>query len=137
MLINEACIKTSMAQSRGWGSLASAAARPRGWILRYVKRQFVLALRPRDIVIMGNFGRRTSKAMRSAIKATGVRLSVLPPYSPNVIPIGQAFPGIKHWMHMARQRSMKDTWATSDTWQEPSVKTNVQANPPTQDMPLN
>ncbi len=59
---------------------------------------------------MGNFGRRTSNAMRSAIKATGVRLSVLPPYSPNVIPIGQALPGIKHWMHMARQRNMKDTW---------------------------
>jgi transposase len=76
----------------------------------YLEQQFVPALRPGDIVIMDNLGSHKSKAVRTAIKAVGARLWFLPPYSPDLNPIEQAFAKIKHWMRMAQKRSMEDAW---------------------------
>jgi hypothetical protein len=45
-----------------------------------------------------------------AIKATGARLWFLPPYSPDLNPIEQAFAKVKHWMRHAQKRTIDDTW---------------------------
>lgn len=37
-------------------------------------------------------------------------LTFLPPYSPDLNPIEQAFAKIKHWMRIARKRTIEDTW---------------------------
>ena len=42
------------------------------------------------------------------IKAAGARLWYLPPYSPDLNPIEQAFAKIKHWMRSAQKRSIDD-----------------------------
>ncbi len=57
-----------------------------------------------DIVILGNLGAHKGEAVRQAIKARGAALLFLPPYSPDLNPIEQAFSKIKHWMRMARGR---------------------------------
>ncbi|SCB18170.1 DDE superfamily endonuclease [Rhizobium lusitanum] len=44
------------------------------------------------------------------IRNAGARLWYLPPYSPDLNPIEQAFAKIKHWMRLAQKRTIDDTW---------------------------
>lgn len=67
-------------------------------------------LRPGNIVIMDNLGSHKSAALRRIIKTAGARLWYLPPYSPDLNPIEQAFAKIKHWMRAAQKRTVEDTW---------------------------
>ena len=78
--------------------------------LAYVEQLLVQTLKPGDIVVMDNLGSHKSKAVRNAIKAAGARLWFLPPYSPDLNPIEQAFAKIKHWMRTAQKRNMEDAW---------------------------
>ena len=59
---------------------------------------------------MDNLGSHKSAALRRLIKAAGARLWYLPPYSPDLNPIEQAFAKIKHWMRAAQRRSVQDAW---------------------------
>jgi transposase len=63
-----------------------------------------------DIVIMDNLGSHKATVIRKMIHGAGARLWFLPPYSPYLNPIEQAFAKIKHWMRMARRRTIEDTW---------------------------
>ena len=76
----------------------------------YVDQQLVPTLKPGDIVIMDNLGSHKSAAVRHSIRAAGARLWFLPPYSPDLNPIEQAFAKIKHWMRLAQKRTVEDTW---------------------------
>ena len=76
----------------------------------YVEQQLVPVLEPGDIVIMDNLGSHKAVAIRRMIQAAGARLWFLPPYSPDLNPIEQAFAKIKHWMRMAQKRTIEDTW---------------------------
>ena len=76
----------------------------------YVEQQLVPVLQPGDIVIMDNLGSHKSAAVRRLIRAAGARLWYLPPYSPDLNPIEQAFAKIKHWMRIAQKRTLQDTW---------------------------
>ncbi|CAN7720302.1 MULTISPECIES: IS630 family transposase [Neorhizobium] len=76
----------------------------------YVEQQLIPVLKPGDIVIMDNLGSHKSAAIRKAIKAAGARLWFLPPYSPDLNPIEQAFSKIKHWMRNAQRRTIDETW---------------------------
>ena len=76
----------------------------------YVEQQLVPMLKPGDIVVMDNLGSHKSAAVRQAIRGTGARLWFLPPYSPDLNPIEQAFAKIKHWMRTAQKRTIEETW---------------------------
>jgi transposase len=76
----------------------------------YVEQQLVPVLKPGDIVIMDNLGSHKSAALRRIVRAAGARLWYLPPYSPDLNPIEQAFAKIKHWMRSAQKRTSEDTW---------------------------
>jgi transposase len=76
----------------------------------YVEQILAPALRPGDIVVMDNLGSHKSAAVRQMIRAAGAKLWFLPPYSPDLNPIEQAFAKIKHWMRDAQKRSVEDTW---------------------------
>ena len=95
--------------------------------LAYVEQQLIRTLKPGDIVVMDNLGSHKSKAVRDAIKTAGARLWFLPPYSPDLNPIEQAFAKIKHWMRRPRNATWKTHGTTSDTSAEPSAKTNVKS----------
>ena len=76
----------------------------------YVEQVLVPTLKAGDIVIMDNLGSHKSTAVRQLIEVAGARLRFLPPYSPDLNPIEQAFAKIKHWMRHAQKRSIDDTW---------------------------
>lgn len=76
----------------------------------YVEQQLAPVLKHGDIVIMDNLGSHKSAAVRTAIRKAGARLFFLPPYSPDLNPIEQAFAKIKHAMRMAQKRTTEDTW---------------------------
>lgn len=76
----------------------------------YVEQVLVPGLKPGDIVIMDNLGSHKSAALHRTIRDAGARLWFLPPYSPDLNPIEQAFAKIKHWMRAAQKRSVEDVW---------------------------
>jgi transposase len=76
----------------------------------YVEQQLVPVLKPGDIVILDNLGSHKSAALGRMIRAAGARLWYLPPYSPDLNPIEQAFAKIKHWMRAAQKRTVEDVW---------------------------
>jgi transposase len=76
----------------------------------YVEQQLVPTLKPGDIVIMDNLGSHKAAIIRQIIRSAGARLFFLPPYSPDLNPIEQAFAKIKHWMRTAQMRTIPDTW---------------------------
>ena len=80
------------------------------WFEAYVAHVLAPALRPGDIVVMDNLSSHKRAAARAIIEAGGAELRFLPPYSPDLNPIEQAFAKIKHWMRAAQKRSVEDVW---------------------------
>jgi transposase len=78
--------------------------------LAYVEQILMPTLRSDDIVILDNLGSHKGTAVRAAIRGTGAKLFFLPPYSPDLNPIEQAFSKLKHFLRRARQRTIEDTW---------------------------
>src|ERR1700709_1954073 len=79
----------------------------------YVAQVLLQSLKPGDIVIMDNLGSHKSAEVRRMIRAVGARLWYLPPHSPALHPIEQAFAKIKHWMRAAQKRTTEDLWRHS------------------------
>ena len=78
--------------------------------LAYVEQVLAPELSPKNTVILDNLGSHKSQAVRQAIRKTGARLLFLPPYSPDLNPIEQAFAKLKHMLRKARQRSIDTVW---------------------------
>jgi len=69
-------------------------------------------LAPGDVVVMDNLGSHKSQAIRRAIRAARAHLLFLPPYSPDLNPIEQAFAKTKHWLRNAAARCRETLWRT-------------------------
>jgi transposase len=78
--------------------------------LAYVEQVLIPTLSPGDVVILDNLGSHKGKAVRQAIRARGAKLFFLPPYSPDLNPIEQAFSKLKTLLRKAAERSVEDTW---------------------------
>ena len=78
----------------------------------YVEQQLVPVLRPGAIVIMDNLGSHKSAALRRLVRGAGARLWFLPPYSPDLNPIEQAFAKMKTLLRKADARTTEHTWRT-------------------------
>src|SRR5271170_1624077 len=78
------------------------------WFLAYVEQVLSPTLTPGDIVIMDNLPAHKSAAVRRAIEATGARLRLLPPYSPDFNPIENAFAKLKALLRKAATRTIPD-----------------------------
>ena len=76
--------------------------------LAYVEQFLLPTLSPGDIVVLDNLGSHKGKAVRQAIRAAGAHRLFLPPYSPDLNPIEQAFAKLKHWLRQAQARSIQD-----------------------------
>ncbi len=59
---------------------------------------------------MDNLCAHKSAAVRQMVRAAGARLWYLPPCSPDLNPIEQAFAKIRHWMRTAQKRTVEDAW---------------------------
>jgi transposase len=78
--------------------------------LIYIEQVLVPVLRPHDVVILDNLGSHKGRQARNLVRAAGAHLIFLPPYSPDLNPIEQAFAKLKHLMRKAAARSVEATW---------------------------
>jgi transposase len=78
--------------------------------LAWVEKCLVPTLKPGDIVVLDNLGSHKSQSVRHAIRAVDARLVFLPPYSPDLNPIEQAFAKIKALLRKVDARSVEQTW---------------------------
>jgi transposase len=65
------------------------------WFLAYVEQVLVPSLRPGMVVVMDNLPCHKVAGVEAAIRAAGCRLEYLPPYSPDLNPIEQAYSKLK------------------------------------------
>lgn len=78
--------------------------------LAYAEQVLAPTLQPGDIVIMDNLAPHKSAAVRKAIEAAGARLLLLPPYSPDLNPIENAFAKLKALLRKAAERTVDSLW---------------------------
>ena len=76
----------------------------------YVEQFLLPTLVPGDVVIMDNLGSHKGRAIRDAIRSAGAHRLLLPPYSPDLNPIEQAFAKLKALLRKAGERTLEATW---------------------------
>jgi transposase len=76
--------------------------------LAYVDHFLAPALRKGDLVVMDNLPAHKIAGVREAIERAGARLRYLPPYSPDLNPIEQAFAKLKAALRKAAARTFED-----------------------------
>lgn len=77
----------------------------------YIRQVLVPELQPGDIVVMDNLSSHKRAEVRTAIHAAGARLAYLPPYSPDLNPIENAFAKLKSMLRSAGQRTIDGLWS--------------------------
>jgi transposase len=83
--------------------------------LAYVEQVLAPTLRSGDLVIMDNLPAHRRTGVRAAIEAAGARLRYLPPYSPDLNPIENAFAKLKARLRKVAARAIDHLWtAISD-----------------------
>lgn len=78
--------------------------------MAYVEQVLVPELRPGDIVVMDNLPAHKIAGVRQAIERAGASLRYLPPYSPDLNPIEQAFAKLKALLRKAATRTIPELW---------------------------
>jgi transposase len=78
--------------------------------IEYVRHCLVPTLSPGDIVVMDNLQPHKNARVRELIAAAGAELRYLPPYSPDLNPIEQAFAKLKAHLRKAQERSIETLW---------------------------
>jgi transposase len=76
----------------------------------YIEQFLAPTLAPGDIVIMDNLPSHKVTGVRDAIEARGASLIYLPPYSPDLNPIEQAFAKLKALLRKAAPRTVEALW---------------------------
>jgi transposase len=76
----------------------------------YVRQQLVPTLRPGDVVVMDNLAVHKRAGVATALEAAGARALYLPPYSPDLNPIEQAFAKLKASLRQAGERTVEGLW---------------------------
>jgi transposase len=73
----------------------------------YVERVLGPTLRAGQVVVMDNLSAHKSKKVRELVEARGCELLYLPPYSPDLNPIEEAFAKIKGLLRKAQARTRR------------------------------
>ncbi len=76
----------------------------------WVEQMLAPELRPGDIVIMDNLAAHKVDGIAQAITDRGAELRYLPPYSPDLNPIEQAFAKLKALLRKAAERTVDGLW---------------------------
>jgi transposase len=78
----------------------------------WIEQVLAPTLAPGDVVIMDNLSSHKVEGVRRAIEARGASLRYLPPYSPDLNPIEQAFAKLKAHLRQAAARTRDSLWDT-------------------------
>ena len=76
----------------------------------WVEQMLAPELRPGDIVVIDNLPAHKVAGIRQAIEARDAKLRYLPPYSPDLNPIEQAFAKLKALLRKAAERTVDGLW---------------------------
>lgn len=74
--------------------------------LAWIEQMLAPTLRPGDIVVMDNLAAHKVVGVRQAIEAFGAQLRYLPPYSPDLNPIENAFAKLKAHVRKSAARTL-------------------------------
>jgi transposase len=78
----------------------------------YVEQVLAPALSRGDVVVADNLAAHKVAGVREAIRAAGATILYLPPYSPDLNPIEQAFARLKALLRKAAARTREALWDT-------------------------
>lgn len=78
--------------------------------LAYVEQVLMPTLKQGDIVVMDNLAAHKVDGVREAIETVGATVLYLPPYSPDLNPIEQAFSKLKALLRKAAERTVPALW---------------------------
>jgi transposase len=81
--------------------------------LAYVEQQLAPSLLPDDIVIADNLSSHRVAGVRELIEIRGAALRFLPPYSPDLNPIEQAFAKLKELLRAEAARTIDALWSAT------------------------
>lgn len=81
--------------------------------LAYVEQQLAPSLLPDDIVIADNLSSHKVAGVRELIEIRGAALRFLPPYSPDLNPIEQAFAKLKELLRAEAARTIDALWSAT------------------------
>ena len=73
----------------------------------YLENALAPSLRPGQVVVMDNLSSHKGPRVRELIEGRGCELLYLPPYSPDLNPIGQAFSKLKASLRRAGARTFE------------------------------
>lgn len=76
----------------------------------YVEQLLAPTLQSGDILILDNLSSHKVAGVREAVEAKGARVLYLPPYSPDLNPIEQAFAKLKTLLRKAEERTRDGLW---------------------------
>jgi transposase len=76
----------------------------------WIEQMLAPTLAAGDVVVMDNLPAHKVAGIREAIEARGATLLYLPPYSPDLNPIEQAFAKLKALLRTAAERSVDGLW---------------------------
>lgn len=71
----------------------------------YVEQVLAPSLRPGQVVVLDNVSVHKGERVRQAIEARGCQVLFLPPYSPDLTPIEEAFSKLKAWLRQLEART--------------------------------
>jgi len=77
----------------------------------YVEQMLAPTLQPGDIVLLDNLSCHKVAGVREAVEGQDARLLYLPPYSPDLNPIEQAFAKMKALLRKASERTRDALWS--------------------------
>lgn len=75
--------------------------------LAYVEQVLVPTLQPGDVVVLDNLAVHKQPEVCAAVARVGARVRYLPPYSPDLNPIEQAFAKLKAFLRALRPRNFE------------------------------
>ena len=99
--------------------------------LAYVEQQLAPSLLPDDIVIADNLSSHKVAGVRELIEIRGAALRFLPPYSPDLNPIEQAFAKLKELLRAEAARTIDALWSATGHLLDLFTATNAQTISPT------
>src|SRR5690606_27266390 len=76
----------------------------------WVEQFLIPELEPGSIVVLDNLGSHKGAKVRKLLKAAGIRIFFLPPYSPDLNPIEEMFSKLKRLLRNANERTVETTW---------------------------
>jgi transposase len=77
----------------------------------YIEQVLAKETRPGDLLLLDNLPAHKTAGVRATLERSGIDYEYLPPYSPDLNPIENAFSKLKRLVRTAAERTVEGLWA--------------------------